>query len=75
MKAQVNLQSIDKKITALKQRKKQIARQYLPSLPRLIQKCGLQDIAPETLAGAFLYVQQNLPNKQEKWRRAGREVS
>ncbi len=71
MKAQAKLQSIDKKITALKQRKEQVARQYLSSLARLIQKCGLQDTAPETLAGALQYVQQNLPTKQEDWRHAG----
>ncbi len=73
MKAQAKLQSIDQKITALKQRKEQVARQYLSSLARLIQRCGLQAIDPEILTGALLDVKLNLPTKQEEWRRAGKK--
>ncbi|MEN8237418.1 MAG: conjugal transfer protein TraD [Pseudomonadota bacterium] len=66
------LQSIEQKITKLKQQKEQVARQHLQALARLIQRCGLADFTPETLAGALLEVKDLAPQKQEDWYRAGK---
>ena len=65
------IQSIDQKIANLKKRKAQLAQQHLMAHARLVQKCGLADLTPETLAGALLEIKQQASLKKEEWQHAG----
>lgn len=71
MNTQTKIQSIEQKIANLKKRKAQVSQQHLHAQVRLIQKCGLENLDPEILAGALLEIKQRLPQKQEAWLTAG----
>ena len=71
MTVQTKTQSIDQKIAHLKKRKAQLAQQHLQALARLVERCGLANFTPETLAGALLEIKQLAPQKQEGWLQAG----
>ena len=71
MTVAAKIDSIQKKIDELKQKKIDLERKRSEELAKLIQKCGLSDLDENILAGALLSIANQLDANKEEWQKAG----